>query len=80
MYVFDGLNGKATYGYIAETSSFSGIRVAVQDVDGDDRKENHHRHGRRQPREDPPLQELGVTPLEAFYAFDASFTGGVAAG
>jgi hypothetical protein len=79
--VFDGLTGKALYGFFADDPNFrGGVRVALQDVNGDGKDEIITGTGPGAPSKIRLWQNGSTTPIEEFYAFDASYLGGVYVG
>jgi len=79
--VFDGLTGHALYGFFADDADFrGGIRVGLQDVNGDGKQEIITGTGIGAPSKIRLWQDGATVPFEEFYAFDTSYLGGVYVG
>lgn len=79
--VFNGLTGSALYGFFSDNVNFrGGVRIALQDVDGDGAREIITANGPGAPARVRIWKNGVLTPIEEFHAFDTSYTGGVFVG
>ena len=79
--VFDGKTGATLLSFYAYDSGFTGgVRVALQDVDGDGKADIVTGMGVGGSSEVRVLRGTDLQPLDRFFAFDDMFTGGVYVG
>lgn len=79
--VFDGLTAKSVFSFFADDPGYrGGIRISLQDVDGDGTDEIVTGTGLNAPSHIRIWNFGSTTPIEDFYAFDPSYLGGVYVG
>lgn len=77
--VFDGRTAVSLYSFFADDPAFrGGVRIAVQNVDGDSKDEIITGTGPGSPARIRIWKD--GSPIEEFYAFDGTYTGGVYVG